>query len=1311
MITKQLKHLLLAFVGSFITQGICAIEPVDGIYQIGSSQDLKEFANIVNKDGRQHQFHAVVTQDFTVDGLVMVGAPSNAFAGSFDGQGHTITIHFEQQASGGDGECALFRRINGCTVKNLRVDGVINTKGQFAGGIISGIWQKAVVENCVSTVVINDENSGDGTHGGIVARISDKSDIVIRNCAFLGTINASGRWGSGGILGWPDNGGAAVKIQGCLMAGTLNLATGQDNDVIVRNSATVTDCYYADLQSMNNQQNATAVADGQLASGELCYLLNGRQSTTATWFQVIGTDAMPLPFPKEGAVVYANGTLNCDGTPKAGSVVTYSNTDGAVRDEHQWNEWGFCTACNELQPDFLAEVDGAYEIATKQHYNWFMTFVNKKGNVRANARLTQNLDLSDYTFVPIGTDASRYAGTFDGQGYRILNMTLNGTVKEQAFFSVLQGGAVIKNLIIDSSCKMEGTGGSNVAALVACINGNEYGDTITIQNVGNEMSFNVSTTNNAGFVARDWSSNLKLIISNCYNTGTIMGGIENGAFTAWTPRVTLNNCWNTGRIEKTGNYDGSKSLARGNQPKFINSYDLNTLNTDNAGAPEGYEEAWMTNGRLCYIMNGNQSESVAWYQKIGEDAQPLPFQKEGGVVYANGSLKCDGITPIEGSVVSFSNTEGSTIADHSFDGGICTVCDKLDKDYLQPAADGAYELGSAKALRWFAYVVNSSENRAINARLTADVDFTPYQVMIGNGDNSDAYAGIFDGQGYKVTLGYVADQKNVALFRYLNKAVVRNLITDGTIQNENSSCAGGIFAGSRGATRIENCVSYVTFNRESAGDATVGGIGAYMHDNGTIHNCAFLGTINTPAATGNGGMLGYANGGENVIIDSCLVNPVEFNVSGNSMAVARNTGKLTNTYVVNRGSASEQGLVATAEQLASGELCYLLNGKVNGGTQWYQLIGTDAAPLPFAKEGAVIFANGSLKCDGTLKGDVTFSNTKSDMAKDDHSYTDGICVVCGTPNETFIQPDGEGVYALATAKEVVWFAAMVKNVNAAINGALSDDIDFTDIDFMGIGTADAPYSGTFDGQQHKVSNLIIDLQAAESTAGFFNEATAGAHIKNFTIDNTCYIVANHYVGAFIGHVSGNGQMVLEQLGNEAEVSAWNQNAGGIVGCNTSGSLKLTLTNCYNTGAITSERESGGISGWLGNNAVLTNCYNMGDIAGENSESFARGNNIQITNCFDPVSDWANTSLLTPIADFTNNVVYAKLDEAAPGVWFLSASENGHPVLYNTGITSSVSDIVRAKHNGTTIYDLQGRKLNGQLKKGLYIVNGRVAVVR
>ena len=979
--TSLLMTTALFFMGTVSSQQALAIEPVDGVYQIGSKQDFKEFAEIVNHDGRAHQFHAVVTADFTVDELVMVGAPSNAFAGSFDGQGHTITVNYNQQTGGYDGECGLFRRINGCTIRNLHVTGQITTKGLCAGGMVSGIWQKALIENCVVSTTITDTQSGDGTHGGIVARVSDKNDIVIRNCVFDGSIQAPQREGSGGILGWPDNASTQVKIENCLMMGQLNLKKGSDNDLIVRNSATVTNCYYVDAQGLNNSKNAIKVLDGQMASGELCFLLNGRQSDTPAWFQTIGTDAMPSPLAE--GIVYANGQLKCDGTPKEGSTVTYSNTDGAERD------------------------------------------------------------------------------------------------------------------------------------------------------------------------------------------------------------------------------------------------------------------------------------------------------------------------------------------DHAFEHGICTVCQFVDRTYLTPATDGYYELASPTDLRWFACFINSSDNRAVNARLTADIDFTDYQLMIGDGDEDYSYQGIFDGQGHRVKVAYTVSQKNVALFRYLRAATIKNLITEGTIQNESNPCSGGIFAGSRSNTVVENCVSYIIFNRTTDGDATIGGIGAYMHDHGTIRNCAFLGTVNAPSSTGNGGLLGYANGANDVRIENCLVNASQFKFSGNSVSLVRNCSNVVNCYVASCGSATQaEALPVTASQLTSGELCFLLNGKVSGGTPWYQLIGTDATPLPIVKEGALVYAVGDAKCDGTFKGEVTFSNTESAGSKDPHTFADGICEVCGAPDTEYIQADGEGFYPLDEAKDLVWFAAIVGQVDGSVKGMLTADIDFKDVDFTGIGTPDSPYTGTFDGQNHVVSNLMLDNQATELPAGFFNNAKAGAVIKGFTIDNTCYIVGHHYVAAFVGQISGPGEITLERLGNESDVTAWNQNAGGILGCNTDGSLKVRMINCYNTGLISSNNESGGVSGWLGDNAVLTNCYNMGTVMGENSKSFARGNNITVNNCFDPVSTLTGQSLLTPIEDFTNGNVYTKLAEAAPGVWFLSAKENGYPVLRNTGITTGIESVQSARNMKSEVFDLQGRRIApSQMKSGLYIMNGKKVVLK
>ena len=676
-------------------------------------------------------------------------------------------------------------------------------------------------------------------------------------------------------------------------------------------------------------------------------------------------------------------------------------------------------------------------------------------------------------------------------------------------------------------------------------------------------------------------------------------------------------------------------------------------------------------------MNGKQSKDVSWYQLIGTDPKPLPFGE--AIVYANGNLQCDGITPKEDSEVTFSNTEGNTIDEHTWnDWGFCAVCDALQPDYLTPAEDGFFELADNKQLNWFAMYVNTTDNKAANARLTADIDFSEQQVMIGNDDYDDAYQGTFDGQVHFVTVHYEVSQKNVALFRYLKDATVKNLVTYGQIQNESNSCSGGIFAGSRGATVVENCVSYVHFSRESAGDATIGGIGAYMHDNGSLRNVAFYGIVEAPQAEGNGGLLGYANGGGNVRVENAVVNANTFDVAGNSVSIARNTGNVHNVYVVNCGQLSQnEEFKATIEQLRSGEICYLLNGSVSGGTDWYQQITVDQFPLPFAKEGAVVYANGSFQCDGLTPVEgttVTYSNTEGNTVAD-HTWNDwGFCAVCNALQPDYMTASDNGTFSLADDKQLNWFAHYATKIDATASALLTADIDMKDIvGFPGIGTPDSKYAGTFDGQRHVISNLTIDNQETQNPTGFVNEATAGAVIRNLTLDNTCYIVGHHFVGAFVGHVDGKGEVILEQLGNEATVTAWEQNAGGIVGCNTPGELKLKLTNCYNAGTISSARESGGLSGWLGNDAETVNCYNMGEVQGEGSESFARGNNIQITNCFDPVTNWPALPT-SPIEDFTNGTVYAALSAAAPGVWFLSAEEGGHPVLYNSGFPMIEGDV-------------------------------------
>jgi hypothetical protein len=95
-----------------------------------------------------------------------------------------------------------------------------------------------------------------------------------------------------------------------------------------------------------------------------------------------------------------------------------------------------------------------------------------------------------------------------------------------------------------------------------------------------------------------------------------------------------------------------------------------------------------------------------------------------------------------------------------------------------------------------------------------------------------------------------------------------------------------------------------------------------------------------------------------------------------------------------------------------------------------------------------------------------------------------------------------------------------------------------------------------------------------------------------------------------------------------------------------------------------------------------------------------------------VTDWPALPV-SPIEDFTNGIIYQALADAAPGIWFLSASENGHPVLYKTGDSNAIETVFQnVELQDDAIYDLQGRKIStASLRRGIYVSNGRKFIVK
>ena len=113
--SRKFTRLLLCILMSMCGSAAWALTQVGGVYQIGTAQELAEFAALVN--GGERMANAVITADIDYSGQTeMIGTEKNRFFGTLDGQGHTVTINLV--ASGKN--TALVAYLSG-TVRNLHV--------------------------------------------------------------------------------------------------------------------------------------------------------------------------------------------------------------------------------------------------------------------------------------------------------------------------------------------------------------------------------------------------------------------------------------------------------------------------------------------------------------------------------------------------------------------------------------------------------------------------------------------------------------------------------------------------------------------------------------------------------------------------------------------------------------------------------------------------------------------------------------------------------------------------------------------------------------------------------------------------------------------------------------------------------------------------------------------------------------------------------------------------------------------------------------------------------------------------------------
>ena len=125
----------------------------------------------------------------------MIGADGTPFTGTFNGNGHKITIAL---TDAGD-EVGLFRKTSGAHISNLWVAGTINAMDfhQRTGGLIGYAINTTVLTSIASTVHILTADANSYTIGGIVGQLDNS---LLQDSYFKGTVFGN-EW-VGGLVGY-----------------------------------------------------------------------------------------------------------------------------------------------------------------------------------------------------------------------------------------------------------------------------------------------------------------------------------------------------------------------------------------------------------------------------------------------------------------------------------------------------------------------------------------------------------------------------------------------------------------------------------------------------------------------------------------------------------------------------------------------------------------------------------------------------------------------------------------------------------------------------------------------------------------------------------------------------------------------------------------------------------------------------------------------------------------------------------------------------------------------------------------------------
>ena len=715
---------------------------------------------------------------------------------------------------------------------------------------------------------------------------------------------------------------------------------------------------------------------------------------------------------------------------------------------------------------------GVYLISSPDELMWFDKNAKMIDSAKLLADITINEDVSGsdatsqkYKWTPIGTDSSKYTGTFDGNGHTISGLYINSTAANTGMFGRIGSSAVVKNLTLADSvirstknytgaitgyiddaasvtnCHTKNSVQVSAAVYTGGITGYQD-DTSMLTRCSNAAE--VTGANNVGGISGyNWSKS-SASLTDSYNRGSVSGSNLVGGICAQIYiGGTVSDVYNLGTVQATGTagtptaggitgvfrwgtiksaYNAGivKATAKGGVAGRLEA-SSSSRTVQNVFYSDEYEAVGNLNG--CTIQNGTATA------KTSDELKALTSEDlgDGFAADTNGINSGYPVLAWQNGTVKSDDPEKD---DSGWQGEAAKVAPQQN--------DGVYQIGTPEELAWFAEKA-AQDSTDLKAVLTADLDLNNnVWTGIGGQTADTGFAGTLDGAGHTIKNLYLKNGKGLIPY---NKGTVKNLTLAGILKGGDETAA---LTGTNAGTLEE-----ITSNVTVTGGNKIAGIAGNNTKDGVIKDCH-----NTGAVTGES----YAAG-----------------------IVAYNEGSVTgcsNTAVITAGSTFAGGIAAANTNAVKSEAANVSKSANSG-----HVIVSSSAERAYAG-GVVGWNNASVS---------SLYNTGNVVSRG--GYVGG-CLGCNTTGSMakslYNLGDIAGSYADTETGEVFNVGGVIGGGTAGTDCWYLSSLAIADADSSSANKADA---GTIKNKAGNLVSLAGSKDALTGTVTLPENVQAGETIK------------------------------------------------------------------------------------------------------------------------------------------------------------------------------------------------------------------------